>query len=71
MYKRQNTYSNQLLDRGLNNEDKVDILLEAREELGKQEFKKLRRRATKKKLISKPLNKMLNKEFNEKKITYR
>ena len=66
-----NTYSNQLLDRGLNNEDKVDILLEAREELGKQEFKKLRRRATKKKLISKPLNKMLNKEFNEKKITYR
>ena len=67
----ENTYSNQLLDRGLNNEDKVDILLEAREELGKQEFKKLRRRATKKKLISKPLNKMLNKEFKEKKITYR
>jgi hypothetical protein len=66
-----NTYVNQLLDRGLNNEDKVDILLEAREELGKQEFKKLRRRATKKKLISKPLNKMLNKEFKEKKITYR
>ena len=62
-----NTYVNQLLDKGIDNKDKAKILKEANEKLSEDDFKKLKTRGSRRKLITKDVFKKyraLNKKYN-------